>query len=345
MRGLPGRRATGLAATLAALALCATASATEGVPHAITGGVSNVHAGVGQLEGKVNPEGVESSYFFEYGLTTAYGGKTTPVPVGKGKESIDVGQTVSGVVPGLHYRIVVTCAGCAAPIYGGPKEYGKGKSKHTKFVVPTGKENEITVHYGEAPYLTGTLVGSERGDQTLSFQSTPYPFVEAFTPVPGTTVTSPTGSFTFKGPRVFATTEFRAQTHGTRPLYSPFIVVHVSPLISLHVKKAHGAGSYRLYGTVAPYIKGAVVVIQQLLPQKAGSKREGPAPNSVGNTVLKHSSSKLGSFSTTLIFTGTYHYRAFIRLPKGTLVSGHSNDVLIRGPKTIARKRSHRKRK
>ena len=37
--------------------------------------------------------------------------------------------------------------------------------------------------------------------------------------------------------------------------------------------------------------------------------------------------------------SGTFHYRAFVRLPKGAIESGHSANVLIKAPKATAIKR------
>src|SRR5262249_17836530 len=125
--------------------------------------------------------------------------------------------------------------------------------------------------------------------------------------------------------------------------YSPTITVPVAPRVTLHVASSKHTGLYRLYGTVAPARNGAVVQIQQLLPGKARSRREGPSTHGVGATVLKKATSKLSRFSVIVKLSGNYRYRAFVKLPKGVLESGHSANVLIKAPKPSAQPRRHKK--
>lgn len=73
-----------------------------------------VRASGAKLGAVVNPGGLDASYRFEYGLTTAYG-SSVPVPegdTGAGFASRTVWAGVSGLEPGAtyHYRVVVTGA-------------------------------------------------------------------------------------------------------------------------------------------------------------------------------------------------------------------------------------------
>jgi len=65
-----------------------------------------------KLSGTVNPQGVETTYRFEYGKTTSYG-TSVPVPdksVGSGTSDVNVSQTVEGLEGNTtyHFRIVAT---------------------------------------------------------------------------------------------------------------------------------------------------------------------------------------------------------------------------------------------
>jgi len=64
------------------------------------------------LNGSVNPEGSEASYYFEYGPTTSYGTKTTTTSAGSGTSAVKMSKAVSGLTPGstYHFRIVATAA-------------------------------------------------------------------------------------------------------------------------------------------------------------------------------------------------------------------------------------------
>jgi hypothetical protein len=337
------------ASALAALALALPAAAPAAEPHFKTGGVSHISGTTAELDGTVNPEGLATSYYFKYGPTTAYGSQTKPVsvPLPNPPKAVKVGQTVTGLLPGYHYRIVgiYTPQGSTTPVEqaGGDKSFTGGKLTRLKFVVSKSKEDVGKAVYGGGIELSGSLTGLGNAFHPLSLQATLFPFTEAFTTLPGTVVSSRTGSFVFKVGRLTATTQFRFVALAPRPLYSPTITVPVTPRITLHVRSSARTGLYRLYGTVAPARPGASVQIQQLLPGKAKSRHEGPSPHGVGSTVLKRASSKLSRFSVIVKLSGSYRYRAFVKLPKGALDSGYSGNVLIRAPKPSAK--THRQKK
>ncbi|HEX4437417.1 MAG TPA: hypothetical protein VH061_11555 [Solirubrobacteraceae bacterium] len=332
-----------LAPLLALAILPASAIGAQAVtPHFSTGGVAHVLGTTGQLEGTVNTEGLATSFFFEYGPTVAYGTKTKPVavPIPSPLKPVKVGQAVTGLLPGYHYRIVGIYPGPSGPLNsnGNDKSFSGGKASRTKFDLPKGKEGQISTVYGGTAILTGSLGGLNGAGQPLSLQATPFPYTDPFTTLGGTVITSRTSSFVFKIAKLTQNTELRVLTVAPRPVYSPVIVVHVTPRITLHVRSAGHTGLYRLYGTVAPARKGASLQIQQLLPQKANSKREGPAPHSVGNTTLKRATSSLSRFSIVVSLSGNFRYRAYVKLPKGSLDSGHSSNVLIKAPKSSSTK-------
>lgn len=78
-------------------------------PTVVTGGVSSVEARSAVLEGTIDPEGVESSYYFEYGLDHAYGSRTIgDIGAGSGSDPVAASVTATGLKPNTtyHYRIV-----------------------------------------------------------------------------------------------------------------------------------------------------------------------------------------------------------------------------------------------
>jgi plastocyanin len=64
------------------------------------------------LKGKVNPSGQETSYYFEYGTSTAYEEKTTEESVGAGTADVSKSVAVTGLSPATeyHFRIVAETA-------------------------------------------------------------------------------------------------------------------------------------------------------------------------------------------------------------------------------------------
>jgi hypothetical protein len=82
-------------------------------PYAETGHATNVQSTEASLHGVVNPEGSETKYYFEYGLTQSYGSRTSEVGAGSGFGNSAVNATVAGLTSGAeyHFRIVASSAG------------------------------------------------------------------------------------------------------------------------------------------------------------------------------------------------------------------------------------------
>lgn len=79
-------------------------------PTATTNAESDITASSATLNARINPEGLATSYFFEYGTTTAYGSLApiAPESIGSGTANILVEQPVSGLSKSTtyHYRVV-----------------------------------------------------------------------------------------------------------------------------------------------------------------------------------------------------------------------------------------------
>jgi hypothetical protein len=84
-------------------------------PTIATGGTEGVGVGQATLTGAIDPHGWETTYFFEYGPTTAYGQEwpTVPVSMGALEGSQPVVVIVLDLQPGTtyHYRLVATNGG------------------------------------------------------------------------------------------------------------------------------------------------------------------------------------------------------------------------------------------
>jgi hypothetical protein len=79
-------------------------------PSAVTGGPSGVAQNSASVGGRVNTNGLPTSYGFEIGTTTDYGPRTGLGYVGAGLSEAPVSLALTGLVPGTtyHYRITAT---------------------------------------------------------------------------------------------------------------------------------------------------------------------------------------------------------------------------------------------
>jgi len=79
-------------------------------PAAVTSAASSVGTTSVKLNGSVDPNSRATTFFFEYGTTTAYGSKTSTSSAGSGSSSTNVSKTVNGLTVGTtyHFRLVAT---------------------------------------------------------------------------------------------------------------------------------------------------------------------------------------------------------------------------------------------
>ena len=101
-RGAHGRRrlslAVGLAMCLGNLALLGppAAAGAVSIPGIYTGAAASVSYGSATLTGLVNPHGSNTSYYFQYGPTRAYGAQTALADAGAGTATVKVAVPVGG---------------------------------------------------------------------------------------------------------------------------------------------------------------------------------------------------------------------------------------------------------
>ncbi len=88
---------------------------TRGHPPAAptTGGVSSVAANSATITGLVNPNGVVTTWYVEYGVSTAYGLRTPGMSLAAGASPVPVSAALAGLQSGkvFHYRIVAVNRG------------------------------------------------------------------------------------------------------------------------------------------------------------------------------------------------------------------------------------------
>lgn len=98
-------------ATAAKMDHCLALAASAPIPTLATLPATNLAATTATLHGAINPQDLETTVAFEYGLTTSYGSMigATPSPV-SGSVTTDVGAALGGLAAGTtyHYRLAAT---------------------------------------------------------------------------------------------------------------------------------------------------------------------------------------------------------------------------------------------
>jgi hypothetical protein len=308
----------GLIATVAVLAGGASsAGAATQAPGVSTGGVSGLTYSSVVLQGHVNPKGLSTDYYFQYGHNRKYGSQTPIAPAGSGSTSVAVSQAVTGLAPvtTYHYRLVGVNA--AGTVLGADRSFTTPKIPLSVAIV--GVPNPV--RFGSPFVVEGTLSGTGSANHTVVLQSNPYPYLGGFQQVGNPELTSPTGGFSFAYFGLLVNAQVRVVTVGKPKVSSPVIVEGVAVRVTLHVRHTHRRGFARLFGTVAPAEVGALVGFQRLEP--------GHRSRNVGGTVVKTGTTTVSRFGRVV---RVHHglYKALVKISDAGHVSAYSSPVLIR---------------
>ncbi len=114
---------------------------TTRAPKATTEAATEVKETSANLNGTVNPEGSATSYYFEWGKSTAYGSKTEVKSAGSGTASVAVSSALSGLEGGTTYHFRLVAEG-ASTVKGKDREFTT--SKPPKATTEAAKEVRAT---------------------------------------------------------------------------------------------------------------------------------------------------------------------------------------------------------
>jgi hypothetical protein len=230
--------------TVAAIAVAASS------PSVTTGTPTHVTDTSAALRGAVNPNGSATTYYFQWGLTTAYGVNSVEHSAGHGTKSVSVGATASALIPGTiyHYRLVATnhagvsvgadrafkTAGNPPPsVATGPaSQVGKNSTTLTAVIGPNNQATTWYFEYGPSTsYGTQTLPATVAGGTAPVTVSATIQGLEARTifhyrivALHGNTAPQPGLDGTFMTlPRHRPVTRIHARTSPTHAPHKPFV--------------------------------------------------------------------------------------------------------------------------
>ena len=319
---MPRRTAATLAAiatlaVLATLGVTATgARAAAPLPSVSTGSAGAVTFDSATLHGALRPQGSDTSYYFQFGLTNAYGSQTTIADAGAGTTNVNVALPITGLQPltVYHYRLVAVNATGAAT--------GKDKTLLTT-KVPLSLQiltSPNPVLFGGMITVQGTLSGTENAGRAVVLQADQFPFTAGFQNAPvNPELTTATGGFSFLLPGLTQVTQFRVVTTTNPPVISPVATENVAVRVTGHLGRAKRRHFARVYGTVSPAEDGMKVAILRIAHGRGVL---------VGGTVLVHANATSSRFSRAVpVKRGVY--RVLVQVTNGAQVSNYSQPLLV----------------
>ena len=160
------RMASLLAAPATLLALGVGVAIAASSPTVSTGPATSVTDTSAKLAATINPNGADTGYVIQYGLTSSYGLSSTSRSAGSATKPVSVATTIKGLTPGTvyHYRVSAlnkagaasgadrkfktTGAPPAAVVTGAPSSVLKTQATLTGTIDPEGAGTQWVIQYG-----------------------------------------------------------------------------------------------------------------------------------------------------------------------------------------------------
>lgn len=250
-----------LAACATALA-CAGLALAAGAPAATTTAATDVTETAATLNGTVDAEGTDTSWYFEYGPTTAYGSKTPTQGPEKGKASKPVSSAVTGLSSNTtyHYRVVATSA--AGTTNGADMTFTTGAPGTSPGVTIAATKKAVT--FGSPVTITGRIVGPDNAGQAVTLEFSDTPTSTTFSSTGQTATSDATGAFSITVTPA-ATRRYRVTTKGKNGYTSNEATVRVRLLVGIDVSDMTPRKGQKVFfsGSVLPGHEGVIAKIQR----------------------------------------------------------------------------------
>jgi hypothetical protein len=286
-------------------------------PTPYTGEESELTTSSATLKGAIFPANQQTSYYFQYGLTSAYGSQTPTTLAGAGTQTIHVTAPISGLSIDTTYHDRLVAVNAMGTTVGADRTFTTKKIPLTFALAANPSQGPF-----ESPFVVdGTLSGTGNADHAVVLQANPFPYLTGFEAVSNPEMTNSGGGFSFSVPGLTQNTELRVATLETPPAESPIVLERVTVRVTLHLRPTGRRGYVHLYGTVTPAQPVALVDFQLLAP--------GGRPVTVSKTVITDATGTHSRFSRAVRIRRAGLYRAYVYVAGGAQYSNHSRAILI----------------
>jgi hypothetical protein len=313
------RRAAVLAAMVIAAMTASTGVAAAVAPTVATLAPTNVTIVSATLRGTVNPRGLATNAFFQYGPTAAYGAQTALVAPGAGAAAVSISSAARALVPSTtyHFRLVAQNAS------------GRAVSADRTFRTPAQvlrvalAASPNPVAFGGPTTLVGSVTGPGAAGRPVQVQERAFPFTGGFANVGNALVTDAQGRFSMAILSLPLTTQFRALVTDRAGVVSPELAVGALAIVGTRVSRTRvrRGGRVHFSGTVRPSEPGRGIAIQ---------KRRDGRWITVAGTVARPGGAGFAIYGKTIRVRRGGLYRVFLGAGSGATVPSVGRTIRIR---------------
>jgi hypothetical protein len=207
------------------------------------------------LNARINPRGLATSVFFEYGTSTSYGTRTPAVDIGAGTSTITFTAPVGGLRANTryYYRAVATSAAGVART---------SRRTFTTARVPTGvaiTPSTVKPTWATGLTITGTVSGS--GTTPVAAEKLDFPYQGQWYQA-ATATSNSSGRFTLNVPPFFSTARVRVVTRTATVVASGVSTVTVAAKVGLRTSRVSSRRT-RVSGSVWPALPNGRASLQR----------------------------------------------------------------------------------
>lgn len=309
-----GIAVAGVAMSLVGTGAITGAAEAASPPSVVTGPPSSIGVVGATVSGDVNPEGLPTSWFFQYGTTTAYGLHSAPKGAGAAAAATDVSARLQGLTPGTvyHYRLVSTSHAGSA--------YGSDASFRTPAVPPTILTSAVSSVHDTTARLSATI--DPNGLATtwyVRYGTLGNPSSPTATHAVGSAAGPMAVALTIQNLTPHTTYDIEAvatNAAGARVGTGTLFVTTGPPLVTAQSVAALSPTSATIGGSIVPDGHATSWYVQY-----------GTTPSYVADSPVRHLGASMATIGVAapiakLTANTTYHFRLVARNADGTAVGG-----------------------
>ena len=237
---------------------------TGAAPGVSTATATNISASGATLRATVDPNGLATSYSFQYGTSSNNLNRSTATTgAGSGNSNVSVAANIGGLSANDRIYFRVTATNSAGTRNGSTRSFVTAKSLRIDSIsVPRSR-------YGGSSTIRGDLDGSGVNGTTVSVQGTPFPFTSPLSTLASARANS-SGGFAIQVNNILANTRIRIVAGGN---VSATYNLYNAPRVGLKLRKGRRLS---FSGTVTPVSPNGLVRIQKRKSNgKWGNVRKG----------------------------------------------------------------------